>query len=89
MIRIETAETGELVTFLLSGRIEKEDLGELKTVLEKNDKAVVLDLKGVKLVDREAVTFLANFETDNATITNCPPYIREWIRSERAQHRND
>jgi ABC-type transporter Mla MlaB component len=84
MIRIETAETGELVTFLLSGRIEKEDLGELKTVLEKNDKAVVLDLKGVKLVDREAVTFLANFETDNATITNCPPYIREWIRSERA-----
>jgi ABC-type transporter Mla MlaB component len=89
MIRIETAETGELVTFLLSGRIEKEDLGELKTLLEKNDKAVVLDLKGVKLVDREAVTFLANFETDNATITNCPPYIREWIRSERAQHRND
>jgi ABC-type transporter Mla MlaB component len=89
MIRIETAETGDLVTFLLSGRIEKEDLGELKTLLEKNDKAVVLDLKGVKLVDREAVTFLANFETDNATITNCPPYIREWIRSERAQHRND
>jgi hypothetical protein len=89
MIRIETAETGDLVTFLLSGWIEKEDLGELKTLLEKNEKAVVLDLKGVKLVDREAVTFLANFETDNASITNCPPYIREWIRSERAQHRND
>jgi hypothetical protein len=89
MIRIETAETGDLVTFLLSGWIEKEDLGELKTLLEKNEKAVVLDLKGVKLVDREAVTFLANFETDNATITNCPLYIREWIRSERAQHRND
>jgi hypothetical protein len=89
MIRIETAETGDLVTFLLSGWIEKEDLGELKTLLEKNEKAVVLDLKGVKLVDREAVTFLANFETDSASITNCPPYIREWIRSERAQHRND
>jgi hypothetical protein len=89
MIRIETAETGDLVTFLLSGRIEKEDLGELKTLLEKNDKAVVLDLEGIKLVDRETITFLANFETDNATITNCPPYIREWIRSERAQHRND
>jgi hypothetical protein len=89
MIRIETSETRDLVTFLLSGRIEKEDLEELKTLLEKNEKAVVLDLKGIKLVDREAITFLANFETANATIANCPPYIREWIRSEQAQHRND
>jgi hypothetical protein len=89
MIRIETSETGDLVTFLLSGRIEKEDLGELKTLLEKNEKPVVLDLTGVRLVDREAITFLANLETGNATITNCPPYIREWIRSERSQQRNE
>ena len=84
MIRIDTSESGDLVTFVLSGRIEKEDLGELKTLLEKNEKAVVLDLKEIRLVDREAVRFLANFETDNARITNCPPYIREWIRRERA-----
>jgi len=85
MILIETSETVDLVTFVLSGRIEKEDLGELKTLLEKNEKAVVLDLKEIRLVDREAVRFLANFETDNARITNCPPYIREWIRRERAE----
>ena len=85
MIRIEISESGDLVTFVLSGRIEKEDLGELKTLLEKNEKAVVLDLKEIRLVDREAVRFLANFETDNARITNCPPYIREWIRRERAE----
>jgi len=85
MIRIETSGSGDLVTFVLSGRIEKEDLGELKTLLEKNEKAVVLDLKEIRLVDREAVRFLANFETDNARITNCPPYIREWIRRERAE----
>jgi len=85
MILIETSETVDLVTFVLSGRIEKEDLGELKTLLEKNEKAVVLDLKEIRLVDREAVRFLANFETDNARITNCPPYIREWILQERAQ----
>ena len=71
--------------FLLSGRIEKEDLGELKTLLEKHEKAVVLDLKEVRLVDREAVRFLANFETDEGRLTNCPPYIREWIRRERAE----
>ena len=65
--------------------MEKEDLGELKTLHEKNENAVVLDLKEIKLVDRETVTFLANFETDSARITNCPPYIREWIRRERAE----
>jgi ABC-type transporter Mla MlaB component len=84
MIRIEKSETADAVTFVLSGWIENEDLWQLKNVLEKH-KCVVLDLKGIKLVDREAVAFLAEFETDNATITNCPAYIREWIIRERAQ----
>jgi ABC-type transporter Mla MlaB component len=83
MIRIETSESGDLVTFLLSGRIQKEDLGVLKSLVEKQKKAVVLDLNGVKLVDQDAVRFLASFETGQAKITNCPPYIREWIRRER------
>ncbi len=84
MIRIETSETGNVVTFVLSGWIEHEDLWQLKHLLEKHKKCV-LDLQGIKLVDREAITFLANFETDNATIRNCPAYIREWILRERAQ----
>jgi len=37
MIRIEISESGDLVTFALSGRIENEDLEELKTLLEKNE----------------------------------------------------
>lgn len=84
MIRIDKSKTGDLVTFVLSGRIQAEDLPELKRVTESYSKPVVLDLTGVKLVDRDAVRFLANLETDNATITNCPPYIREWILRERA-----
>ena len=85
MIRIETSERRDLVTLALSGRIQAEDLPELKRVMENYSKSVVLDLTGVRLVDREAITFLANLETGNATITNCPPYIREWILRERAQ----
>ena len=87
MIRIETSESWDLVTFVLSGWMQKEDLQELKTLLRNHNKqTVVLDLKGLKLVDRDAVGFLANFETDQAKITNCPPYIREWIRREQAKH---
>ncbi|HEY7319207.1 MAG TPA: hypothetical protein VIE89_16705 [Candidatus Binatia bacterium] len=89
MIRIETSEGRGLVTLALSGRIQAEDLPELKRVMESYSKQLVLDLTGVKLVDLGVVTFLADFETDNGRITNCPSYIREWIRSERAEHRND
>jgi ABC-type transporter Mla MlaB component len=79
-------DSEDLVSFVLCGRIQKEDLGKLKSLLEKHhNQAVVLDLNGVKLVDRDAVRFLASFETDPAKITNCPRYIREWIRRERAQ----
>ena len=61
MIRIETSERRDLVTFALSGRIQAEDLPELKRLTESYSKPVVLDLRDVKLVDREAITFLANF----------------------------
>ncbi len=85
MIRIERSEHRDTVTLVLSGRIQADDLPELKRLTESCGKPVVLDLTDVKLVDREAITFLANFETDNATITNCPRYIREWIVRERDQ----
>ena len=85
MIRIERSEHRDVVTLVLSGHIQGEDLPELKRLTESYSKPVVLDLTDVKLVDREAITFLANFETDNATITNCPRYIREWIVRERDQ----
>jgi hypothetical protein len=66
--------------------MQKEDLQAIKSLLKKhNNQTVVLDLKGVKLVDRDAVEFLAGFESNQAKITNCPPYIREWIRREQAQ----
>jgi len=71
------------VTLALSGRIQAEDLPELKRVMESYSKPLVLDLTGVKLVDGEAIRFLASFETGQAKITNCPRYIREWIRAQR------
>ena len=51
--------------------------------MESYSKPVVLDLTGVKLIDRDAVRFLAKLETSNETITNCPRYIREWILKNR------
>jgi hypothetical protein len=85
MIRIETSERRDRVIFAVTGRIESNDLPELKRLIESHKGPVILDFKGVKLVDRDVVTFLANFETDNGRITNRTRYIREWIGREQAE----
>jgi len=40
---------------------------------------LVLDLRGVTLVNEGAVKFLAGCEADSIKLENCPAYIREWI----------
>jgi anti-anti-sigma regulatory factor len=67
----------------LSGWIDAEQVLELKSLLEVEAAAVpegiVLDLADVRLVSREAVRFLAACEADGIQLSNCSPYVREWI----------
>ena len=86
MLRITRAANGEVV-FKLSGRMDAENLTELKTLFsaEANGLRIVLDLKDLTLVDQDAVSFLNRCEADNITLKNCPAYIREWITRERNQ----
>jgi hypothetical protein len=85
MLRIQRFTDGKHVVFALSGRIEAEDVAELQRLFqsEATDRNLVLDLKDVKLVNRDAVRFLAGCEADGASLKNCPAYIREWIARER------
>jgi anti-anti-sigma regulatory factor len=80
MLRIERSSNGKVI-FTLSGRIETEGVDELQRLfgLETVDHHVVLDLRDVTLVDREAVHFLARCETTGIKLRNCPAYVREWI----------
>ncbi len=72
---------------MLSGRIEAEYLSELRRLVEGEERRrrLTLDLCEVKLVDRDAVTFLAQCEAAGATLENCPVYVREWITRERTE----
>ena len=83
MLRITRAANGEAV-FRLSGRLDAEGVAELERLFkaETNGRRIVLDLKDLTLVDREAIIFLAKCEAD-VQIKNCPPYIREWMRIHR------
>ena len=87
MLRIQRS-ANDKVMFTLSGRIEAEHLEELQRVcsLETVDRLLVLDLKDVTLVDRDAVKYLARCEANGVRLENCPAYVREWIERESGQN---
>jgi hypothetical protein len=84
MLKITRAANGEVV-IKLSGRMGAENLGELEKLIsaESDGRRIVLDLRDLTLVDRDAVSFLQRCEADSITLKNCPAYIRRWITGER------
>ena len=88
MLKIQRKANGG-VRFTLSGRIEAEDIDELRRLLdlEGPDSHITLDLRDITLVDRDAVKFLADCEKDSIKLENCQPYVREWIGRESGRVR--
>jgi hypothetical protein len=86
MLKITRAANGEVI-FTVSGRMDAENLAELRKLVisEPRRRRISLDLKELTLVDQDAVTFLGRCEADNIQLKNCPAYIREWITRERGQ----
>lgn len=84
----KSRSAGQLI-FAITGRLERSDLAELRRLLtsEADSRDFVLDLKCLKLVDRDSVVLLAEYEAAGARLINCPAYIREWITKERAGDR--
>ena len=89
MLKILRSINGESVTLTLIGRVEGENLEELKRVigLEANRHNLVLDMKDVILVDQSAIRFLARCEADTVAFENCPAYICDWIAAERRRNK--
>jgi hypothetical protein len=80
MLRICRKATGDVV-LTLSGRIDKESIGELETLIgaEGKDRRIILDLKDMTLTGQDGITFLAHCEAAGIALANCDPYVREWI----------
>jgi hypothetical protein len=84
--RIDRVVSSEsLVVLFVSGYVKGEHVDMLRGVLRQESVGLAIDLKNVLLVDREAVKLLALSEADGAELRNCPPYIREWVKRERAE----
>jgi hypothetical protein len=82
MLKITRAESGAAV-FKVSGRMEAEDIPEVRTLIssEPQRRRIVLNLEDLILVDQDAVSFLESCEAEDIKLENCPTYIREWIDS--------
>jgi hypothetical protein len=63
--------------------MEAEQVAELRELFDDDYRNIILDLRELRLADREAVRFLRGCEADGMMVENCPVYIREWMNRER------
>ena len=85
MLRIEKLLDKTSTVLKLSGRIQVENLSELRTELEQCNGLPRLDLKDVNLLDRSTVRFLIECESQGILLVNCPLFVEEWITRERSR----
>jgi hypothetical protein len=82
-MKIERSVRRGTMVFTLSGRMNAEGVAELKGLFDGDYQGIVLDLRDVRLADRDAVKFLRDCEADGMKLENCPAYVREWMEKEK------
>jgi hypothetical protein len=82
-LRIERSVRQGITVFALSGHMKAEEVAELKALFDTDYRTIVLDLRDVRLADRDAVKFLRSCERDGMKLENCPAYVREWMDREK------
>jgi len=84
MLKIQRATDGTVTVLTVSGRLDAENIDELRQSLDllPEADAVALDLADLLLADREAVRFLGDREASGRIVLrHCPTYIRRWLES--------
>ena len=63
--------------------MDVEHVVELKELFDSDYRNIILDLRELRLADRDAVKFLRSCERDGMKLENCPAYVREWMEREK------
>ena len=82
VLRIDCVQGDDSVVFVLSGRIDRRHVGQLEAQFAAQQR-ITVDLKDVRLVDRDVVDTLARWSANGIKLENCPAYVREWIAKTR------
>ena len=86
MLKIESvADSPGSITYAVAGDLNAEHLLVLKRIVNqarRTHESVVLDLHEVTFVDRESLHYLAGVLGPGLRLTQCPAYVRRWIKEE-------
>jgi predicted metal-binding protein len=63
--------------------MEAEQVKEPRELFDSDYRNIILDLRDLRLADREAVKFLRRCEADGMKPHNCPAHVREWMDREK------
>ncbi len=88
MFKIEKLTEGGTTVLRLVGRINTQQLEELRKLIADAEPKVRLDLSEVTLVDVDVIRFLGNQERRGVQLSNCSRYVREWIQREQREKLN-
>jgi anti-anti-sigma regulatory factor len=84
MLKITPVKNAGTTTLIVSGRIDAEQLPDLRRSVETEHASdVILDLNEVSLVDVEVVRFFVHCEMQGIRLAHCPAYVREWMLREK------
>jgi hypothetical protein len=73
------------MVFTLSGRMKAEGVAELKALFNADYRNIVLDLRDLRLADRDAVRFLRSCARDGMKLEDCPAYVRKWMKGKKIE----
>lgn len=82
-LRIEEVFSESETALTLSGRITSRDVQQLKARIADARGPIALDLQQVRLVDLDAVRFLAAAKRRGVELRHVPPFVRAWMLLER------
>jgi len=85
MLKIEKDSGGCVSRLRLSGRIQWDQIPSIRSEMDDGCASKTVDLSEVTLVDLEVIRFLICCEDEGIELVHCPPYVRQWMRRERAE----
>ena len=85
MLKIEKDSGGCVSRLRLSGRIQSDQIPSIRSEMDDGCASKTVDLSEVTLVDLEVIRFLICWEDEGIELVHCPPYVRQWMRRERAE----
>jgi hypothetical protein len=85
VLRIDRTDKSGWAVFFISGRLELQHIELLRAHFDVETLPIILDFAGVRLVDRDVVEALAQWDLDGIRFENCPAYLLDWIARLRFQ----